>query len=91
MELSSEALETICNYVRRDIELRERTVRAEEELKAQREQMRQEVAQLASRLDHIDKRFEDMNQYMRRWFTVTAFAVMAAIFVVATTVGLFVR
>ena len=59
MELTGETLEAIGRYVRgnlgawireinldRDIELRERTVRVEEELKAQRELMREGSVQL---------------------------------------------
>lgn len=68
----------------RDIELRERTVRVEEELKAQRELMRQGFEQVDRRFEQIDKRFEqidkrfetvdkrfdDQNRAMSRWFTL---------------------
>ena len=52
----------------RDIELRERTVRVEEELKAQRELMREGFAQTEKRFEQIDKRFELMQQQMDQRF-----------------------
>ena len=77
MELSAETLEAIGRYVRgnlgawmrevqldRDIELRERTVRVEEELKAQRELMREGFAQMEKRFDlmqeQMDRRFDEV-------------------------------
>ncbi len=45
------------------VELLERMVRVEEELKNQRELMQQGFAA-------VDKRFEDMNRNSTRWFTV---------------------
>ena len=79
MELSAETLEAIGRYVRgnlgawmrevdldRDIELRERTVRVEEELKAQRELMREGFAQMEKRFDlmqeQMDRRFEEVGK-----------------------------
>ncbi len=79
MELSAQTLETIGQYVQRnlstwlrnanlerEIELRERTVRVEEELKAQRELMREGFAQMDKRFeilqDSIDKRFEQVEK-----------------------------
>ena len=79
MELSAQTLETIGQYVQRnlstwlrntnlerEIELRERTVRVEEELKAQRELMREGFAQMDKRFeilqDSIDKRFEQVDK-----------------------------
>ncbi len=112
MELSAETLEAIGRYVRgnlgtwmrevdldRDIELRERTVRVEEELKAQRELMREGFAQtekrfelmqeqMDRRFDEVDKRFEDMRSYSTRWFTVIS--VLLTVVGVAVTVSSFV-
>ncbi|MFP4510981.1 MAG: hypothetical protein ACLFNQ_12740 [Spirochaetaceae bacterium] len=94
MELSSEVLDAIGRYVRgnlgswmrdvtydRDIEVRERIVRVEEELKAQRELMKQGFEQ-------SEKRFEDMRSYSTRWFTVMS--LMLAAIGVAVTVSTFV-
>ena len=81
MELSGETLEAIGRYVRgnlgawmrevdldRDIELRERTVRVEEELKAQRELMREGFAQTEKRFEQMEKRFDLMQEQMDRRF-----------------------
>ena len=81
MELSGETLEEIGRYVRgnlgtwireismdRDIELRERTVRVEEELKAQRELMREGFAQSEKRFEDVGKRLELMQEQMDRRF-----------------------
>ena len=79
MELRSEHLEQIGLYVRgnlgawfkeanldRDMELRERTIRVEEELKTQRELMREGFAQVDKRLEsmqhNMDKRFEQVDK-----------------------------
>ena len=90
MELSHEQLESIGRYVRgnlsawigeiytpRDIQLSERMVRLEEELKGQRELMQQGFAlmekrfeQVEKRFESIDKRFEDMHRFSNRWFMV---------------------
>ena len=111
MELSAQTLETIGQYVQRnlstwlrnanlerEIELRERTVRVEEELKAQRELMREGFAQMDKRFEilqdsidkrfeQVDKRFEDMSRSQTRWFTVLS--LMLAIIGAAATVGTF--
>lgn len=87
MELSHEQLESIGRYVRgnlsawigeiytpRDIQLSERMVRLEEELKGQRELMQQGFALMEKRFEHMsksmDQRFEDMHRFSNRWFTV---------------------
>ncbi|MFP4511128.1 MAG: hypothetical protein ACLFNQ_13485 [Spirochaetaceae bacterium] len=75
MELRSEHFEQIGKYVRgnlgawfreanldRDMELRERTIRVEEELKTQRELMREGFAQMEKRFEQIDKRFEQVDK-----------------------------
>jgi hypothetical protein len=94
MELRSEHLEQIGLYVRgnlgawfkeanldRDMELRERTIRVEEELKTQRDLMREGFAQVDKRLEsmqhstdkrfeQVDKRFDDLQRSIRngQWF-----------------------
>ena len=81
MELSAQNLEQIGMYVRgnlgtwfreanldRDIELRERTIRVEEELKTQRELMREGFAQTDKRFEQVDKRFESMQHNMDKRF-----------------------
>ncbi|WP_058553384.1 hypothetical protein [Thiohalocapsa sp. ML1] len=45
-----------------EIELRERMVRVEEELRHQRELMREGFAQMEKRLEQIDKRFEQIDK-----------------------------
>ncbi|WP_058557582.1 hypothetical protein [Thiohalocapsa sp. ML1] len=45
-----------------EIELRERMVRVEEELKHQRELMREGFAQVERRLEQIDKRFDQVDK-----------------------------
>jgi hypothetical protein len=45
-----------------EVELRERMVRVEEELKHQRELMRQGFEQVDKRFEQVDKRFEQMNK-----------------------------
>lgn len=45
-----------------EIELRERMVRVEEELRHQRELMREGFAQVDKRLEQVDKRFEQMDK-----------------------------
>ena len=75
MELRAEQLEQIGMYVRgnlgtwfreanldRDMELRERTIRVEEELKTQRELMREGFAQMEKRFEQVDKRFEQVDK-----------------------------
>lgn len=45
-----------------EIELRERMVRVEEELKHQRELMRQGFGQMEKRFEQVDKRFEQVDK-----------------------------
>ncbi len=107
MELSAQTLETIGQYVQRnlstwlrdanlerEIALRERTVRVEEELKAQRELMREGFAhmekrfeQVDKRFEQVDKRFEEMGRNNTRWFTVLS--LMLAILGAAATISQF--
>ncbi|MFP4331632.1 MAG: hypothetical protein ACLFP6_13030 [Spirochaetaceae bacterium] len=47
---------------RKDLELRERTVRVEEELKGQRDLMRQGFEQVDRRFEQVDKRFEQVDK-----------------------------
>lgn len=48
-----------------EIELRERIVRVEEELRHQRELMREGFAQMEKRFEQVDKRFESVQQDIR--------------------------
>ena len=48
-----------------EIELRERMVRVEEELRHQRELMREGLAQMDKRFEQVDKRFESVQQDIR--------------------------
>ncbi len=114
MELSAQTLETIGQYVQRNLStwlrdanleremaLRERTVRVEEELKAQRELMREGFAHMEKRFEQVDKRFEqidkrfeqvdkrieEMGRNNTRWFTVLS--LMLAILGAAATISQF--
>jgi DNA anti-recombination protein RmuC len=51
-----------------EIELRERMVRVEEELKHQRELIKTLIEQMDKRFDAMDKRFESMQQQMDQRF-----------------------
>ena len=51
-----------------EIELRERMVRVEEELRHQRELMREGFAQMDKRFEQVDKRFEAMQKSMDQRF-----------------------
>ncbi len=51
-----------------EVELRERMVRVEEELRHQRELMREGFAQIDKRLEQVDKRFEAMQANMDKRF-----------------------
>ena len=75
MELSPQALEQIGLYVRgnlgtwfreanleREMDLRDRTLRVEEELKTQRELMREGFAQTEKRFEQVEKRFEQIDR-----------------------------
>lgn len=71
-------------YTERDVELRERALRVEVELKAQREiisqnceamrigfeQVDKRFEQVDKRFEQVDKRLDDMNRHMNRWLTV---------------------
>ncbi len=54
--------------VRYDLELRERMVRVEEELRHQRELMEQGFRLMEKRFEQVDKRFEEMRQDMNLRF-----------------------
>jgi hypothetical protein len=54
--------------VRYELDLRERTVRVEEELKHQRELMIQGFDTMGKRFEQVDKRFEDMRKDMNTGF-----------------------
>ncbi|MFI3156115.1 MAG: hypothetical protein QX199_08145 [Methylococcaceae bacterium] len=56
----SEMPETLNANVRYELDLRERTVRVEEELKHQRELMLEGFKQMEKRFEQVDKRFEQM-------------------------------
>jgi hypothetical protein len=56
-----------------EIELRERIIRVEEELKHQRELMLESFRQMEKRFEQVDKRFEALNKRMDR-FMVWAFS-----------------
>lgn len=51
-----------------EIELRERMVRVEEELKHQRELMREGFERVDKRFEQVDKRFEEMREDMEKRF-----------------------
>lgn len=87
MDLRAEQLEQIGLYVRgnlgswmrevtpdRDLEFRERFIRIEEELKTQRDLMREGFVQVDKRFESMqhntDKRFDDMQRSIRngQWF-----------------------
>lgn len=71
----------------RDIQLTERIVRVEEELKAQRELMQQGFAAMEKRFEQVERRFEEMN----RRFADSARHInrrLATIVVVLTLIGL---
>jgi hypothetical protein len=62
-----------------ELELRERMVRVEEELKHQRELMRQALGQVEKRLEQIDKRFDEMlKRHDRRFLGVIGFIATSA-------------
>lgn len=70
----------------KELELAERFIRVEEELKSQRELMKQgfeqvdkRIEQVDKRFEQVDKRFEDMNKrftsmqwFISLWFTLLA-------------------
>jgi len=57
----SEIPETLNANVRYELDLRERTIRVEEELKHQRELMLEGFKQMEKRFEQVDKRFEQMH------------------------------
>ena len=64
----SEMPETLNANVRYELDLRERTIRVEEELKHQRELMVEGFKQMERRFEQIDKRFEQMHLDMNKRF-----------------------
>lgn len=71
----SETPEALNANVRYELDLRERTIRVEEELKHQRElmtegfkQMEKRFEQVEKRFEQVDKRFEQMHQDMNKRF-----------------------
>jgi len=91
MELSRDTLETIGGYVRQNLStwmreaaiapqtdpvLLERMVRVEEELKAQRELMKQGF-------DQMDNRFDQAHSHTNRWMTFMSIVLLALTAVVS--------
>jgi hypothetical protein len=64
----SEMPETLNANVRYELDLRERTIRVEEELKHQRELMLEGFKQMEKRFEQVDKRFEQMQLNMDKRF-----------------------
>ncbi len=58
----SEMPETLNANVRYELDLRERTIRVEEELKHQRELMIEGFKQMEKRFEQVDKRFEQVDK-----------------------------
>ena len=58
----SETPETLNANVRYELDLRERTIRVEEELKHQRELMLEGFKQMEKRFEQMDKRFEQVDK-----------------------------
>ena len=74
-KIIAEAPETLNANVRYELDLRERTIRVEEELKHQRElmisgfnQMEKRFEQVDKRFEQVDKRFEQMHEDMNKRF-----------------------
>ncbi len=55
-------LKSSSNVFRYDLELRERSIRVEEELKHQRELMSEGFKQMEKRFEQVDKRFEQVDK-----------------------------
>ena len=69
--------------VRYELDLRERTVRVEEELKHQRELMIEGFKHMDDRFEQVDKRFDQLVKRMDRFmFWSLGITVSAAVFVV---------
>jgi len=64
----SETPETLNANVRYELDLRERTIRVEEELKHQRELMLEGFKQMEKRFEQVDKRFEQMQLDINKRF-----------------------
>ena len=64
----SESPETLNANVRYELDLRERTIRVEEELKHQRELMLEGFKQVDKRFEQVDKRFEQLVEQMNKRF-----------------------
>ena len=64
----SETPETLNANVRYELDIRERTIRVEEELKHQRELMLEGFKQMEKRFEQVDKRFEQMQLDMDKRF-----------------------
>ena len=64
----SETPETLNANVRYELDLRERTIRVEEELKHQRELMVEGFKQMEKRFEQVDTRFEQMHLDMNKRF-----------------------
>ena len=64
----SETPETLNANVRYELDLRERTIRVEEELKHQRELMLEGFKQMEKRFEQVDKRFEQIQLDMNKRF-----------------------
>ncbi|MCX7096069.1 MAG: hypothetical protein NTY50_21855 [Methylobacter sp.] len=67
-KILSESPEAINANVRYELDLRERTIRVEEELKHQRELMLEGFKQADKRFEQVDKRFEQMAEQMNKRF-----------------------
>jgi hypothetical protein len=69
-----------------EIELRERMVRVEEELKHQRELMRQGFERMDKRFELVDKRFDEMlRRHDRHFLWLVGFIATSAGLVIAAT------
>jgi len=85
-----ESPEALNANVRYELDLRERTIRVEEELKHQRElmlegfkQMEKRFEQVDKRFEQVDKRFEEMGRRLDRFmFWSLGITVSCAVFVV---------
>ena len=67
-KILSESPEAINANVRYELDLRDRTIRVEEELKHQRELMLEGFKQADKRFEQVDKRFEQMAEQMNKRF-----------------------
>lgn len=82
-KIISESPEASNANVRYELDLRERTIRVEEELKHQRELMLEGFKQVDKRFEQMDKRFEEMGRRFDRFmFWSLGITVSCAVFVV---------